>query len=74
MGTTLDIKIKRANKVYHAGVSGGVSGFKLRGLQHGARGPDAGWACPAVLSCVGLGAVGRRAAGPELSLSRVKSR
>lgn len=23
MGTTLDIKIKRANKVYHAGVSGG---------------------------------------------------
>lgn len=26
MGTTLDIKIKRANKVYHAGVSGGVGG------------------------------------------------
>lgn len=29
MGTSLDIKIKRANKVYHAGVSevGGPAGF-----------------------------------------------
>lgn len=26
MGTSLDIKIKRANKVYHAGVSGGAGG------------------------------------------------
>lgn len=69
MGTTLDIKIKRANKVYHAGVSGGVLGFKLCGLQHGSRGPDARWACPAVLSSVGLGAGGRRAGGGlELSL------
>lgn len=25
MGTSLDIKIKRANKVYHAGVSGGAT-------------------------------------------------
>ena len=33
MGTTLDIKIKRANKVYHAGVSGGVGwAFRFCGL------------------------------------------
>lgn len=74
MGTTLDIKIKRANKVYHAGVSGGVSGFKLRGFQHGACGPDAGWACPAFLSCVGLGARRQAGGGARAVALGVKSR
>lgn len=34
MGTSLDIKIKRANKVYHSGVSGvgGPAGFTVSGV------------------------------------------
>lgn len=31
MGTSLDIKIKRANKVYHAGVSGGAGDASAAG-------------------------------------------
>lgn len=54
MGTTLDIKIKRANKVYHAGVSGvdGPAGSvvsevrRISGLSWAGRGAPPGASRP----------------------------